>query len=420
VYVDEGAVEADADSPEEADKPRPPLAPPPDRPHFLLRPLEVGLIVAFSAEDPFPGTRAEWGWVFNAVGADRWLWYRRHGMSAHYYNQDFWNFLIPGVGLAPVVEFCVLITLFVVAIGPVNYLLLRRWRRLHLLVITIPASAATVTLLLFGYALFTDGLGTRVRARSVTRLDQRSGRAVCWARLSYYAGLAPRRGLSFPADVAALPLEQAPVEYYGQPPLRRELFWQGDQNLASGWLRSRTPMQLITVRSRPSNRTLELIRPGDGSLAVDNRLGSRIEQLLVCPASGELCWAEGIEAGARTTLEPVEPAKARQRLRRTCRAHQPALPAGMDQSPYGGLFGVSRRRMWASYNYPYSNGMAGPTQRTSRLERELAKLGAPSGAKVSLLEPGSYVAVVRRSPEVVLGTPAAQEEESYHVILGNW
>ena len=54
----------------------------------------------------------------------------------------FANLLVPGVGLAPVTEFHVLITLFVLVIGPVNYWLLKRWRRLHLMVLTVPLAAA--------------------------------------------------------------------------------------------------------------------------------------------------------------------------------------------------------------------------------------------------------------------------------------
>src|SRR6266478_2253668 len=98
-------------------------------------------------------------------------WTARHGMvlapeELMDNKSDFWEFLIPGVGLTPVVQFQILISLFVIGIGPVNYLLLRRWRRLGLLLITVPASAAIVTLALFGYALIHDGLGVRVRARS--------------------------------------------------------------------------------------------------------------------------------------------------------------------------------------------------------------------------------------------------------------
>ena len=79
-----------------------------------------------------------WNWVFNTLGPEHWSWYRRHGLSLQRENSAFWNFLIPGVGLAPVTQFQVLISLFVLVIGPLNFVLLRRWHKLNLLVITVP------------------------------------------------------------------------------------------------------------------------------------------------------------------------------------------------------------------------------------------------------------------------------------------
>jgi len=395
----------------------------PTQAQFLFRPYDMGLIVALASGDPFQDTADQWRGVLNTVGPDRWLWCRRHGLSMVRQNPDYWNLLIPGVGLVPVAEFCVLITLFVVGIGPLNYWLLRRWGRLHLLVVTIPLGAATVTVALFAYAVVADGLGTRVRVRSVTRLDQGRGQAVCWARLSYYAGLAPRRGLTFPDDVLVLPLEYAPVPDYRDPPLRRELIWregqQGEQQwFASGWLSSRTPAQLLTVRSRPSRLGLQLIRsPGNpGPPQIRNGLGTRIEQLVVCSDDRKLYWAEGIDADQTVPLEQFTP-QAGAKFWEVFRSNQPQVPEGIQTRYYGsgGVFGLRY------YRSPYGNpAIAPPTQQTSRLEASLADVQTLAGAGFSLLEPGSYVAVVEQSPEVVLGVASARQEASYHVILGKW
>ena len=113
-------------------------------------------------------------------------WDSRHGLTPDSANVEFAKLLVPGVGLAPVTEFRVLITLFVLLIGPINYWLLKRAKRLHLMVLTVPAAALVTTLALFGYAILADGFDTRVRAQSFTTLDQRTGEAACWARLSYY------------------------------------------------------------------------------------------------------------------------------------------------------------------------------------------------------------------------------------------
>ena len=403
---------------------QPPIGEAPSGPHFLLRRYEMGQIVALAAEDPFPGTADEWRGVLNAVGPDRWLWHRRHGVSMVSQNADYWNFLIPGVGLVPVLEFCVLITLFVLGIGPANYWLLRRSGRLHLLVVTIPLGAVTVTLIMFAYALVADGLGTRVRVRSVTQLDQKQGQAVCWARLSYYAGLAPRRGLSFPDDLTVLPLEYLPVPSRYEGPLRRGLIWdQGqrgeEQWYNSGWLNSRTPMQLLTVRSRQSRLGLELL-PSSGNparLRVKNRLGTRIEQLLIRADEGNWYWAEGVDADRTVELGPFT-SRAQTELRQTDLENDPRMSV-VERTGYDSnsdIFGLRYERRSRGGN----SAITMPKQQTSRLEVSLADLRAQVAANPPLLEPGSYVAIVRESPEVVLGISSASEESSYHVILGRW
>jgi len=186
---------AETETPEtEAAGPQTPRGPgsgPSSSAPFRLRPLGLGLVVALAPDGPAGLDTRQCRWVFNEVGPERWQWPQRFGLSSVRPNDHFWEFLIPGVGLAPVTEFCILITLFVVGIGPVNYFVLRRWNRVHLLMFTVPSGAAAVTGLLLLYAVVADGLGVRTRVRSVTCLDQRTGSAACWARLSYYAGLAP-------------------------------------------------------------------------------------------------------------------------------------------------------------------------------------------------------------------------------------
>ncbi len=392
----------------------------PGNPHFMQREYGMGLILAMAADDPFPGTLAEWRCVLNSVGPQRLLWSQRHGVSMMRPNGEYWKFLIPGVGLAPVTEFLVLITAFMLAIGPVNYWLLRRWRRLYLLVVTIPAAAAAVTFLLFAYAILADGLGTRVRVRSVTRIDQSRQQAVCWARLSYYSGLAPRRGLTFSQDVVVLPLLEMPSDEYSDPPLRRELTWEEDQRLRSGWLNSRTPTQYLTVRSRPTNRGLQLFRsPVTDKLQVKNRLGTHVDQLAVCAEDGQFYWVRDVDADETVTLQPAAPEDVRRRLRSLSADNRPELSDEVAGRYRRGILDVSYRRR-RYYGGIKTLQLAQPSQLTGRMEQALEALDRSTAASAPLMTPGSYIAIVKQSPEVELGTAAANEEASFHVILGNW
>jgi len=383
---------------------------------FVLRPLQLGMVVAVADEDPFAlsfrRSALGWGWLLNSLGSRRFLWYQRHGLSASRENKEFWNFLIPGVGLAPVMAFRVLITLFVLAIGPLNYVLLRRWKSLHLLVITVPLSAAAVTLALFAYALVADGLGTRVRARSFTHIDQRRGRAACWSRLSYYAGLSPSGGLAFPPDVAVIPYEAFPAERSSRT---RELVWEESQWLRSGWLPSRTPTQFVTLRSRPTKLGLTIPASQDdaGVFRAENRLGTRIEQLVVRAPDGRFFQAADVERGAAVEAVPVQSEDAKRLLDRIHQRRAPKYPIGLDQRKQRGYSGWSPRR--SSWQWMSSQAdLPDASQQTGLLEFWLAR------ARSLSLQPRSYAAIVERSPEVVVGTPAAREEAGFHVILGTW
>ena len=367
---------------------------PPKNPHFVYRDHDMGMVVAFDTENPFPGTHWQWQWLLDATGPNRWNWMRRHELEVGNGNLYFLNFCIPGVGLAPVSAFRILLTLFVLAIGPLNYFLLRRFRRLNLLVITIPAGAILVTAALFTYALVSDGLSTRVRVRSATIIDQNRGRAVCWSRMCYYAGMAPSQGLKFPADVAVMPIE--PPEYY-KTRISRELIWDDEQWMSQGWLDARTLTQYLTIRSRPTTAGLEITPSprGNNVIEVKNKLGTDIERMVVRMPDGKYYWAGDVDQDAKTTATAVEAAEVMKWQGKRRSQEQLEFPESM--------------RGFRSYYSGLSD--------SSRLERKLAGLGNAGG---ECLKAGTYVAVVRRSPEVVLGLDGALEEGSFHVVLGSF
>lgn len=383
----------------------------PERPlRFVYRPLGVGTCVAWAGDEIDPGRRCPWHLPRPLLGPARLHWNVRHGLVMYGENPDFWNFLIPGVGLAPVGMFRVLISLFVVLIGPVNYLLLRRWRRLYLLLVTVPLCALLVTGLLFTYAIFSDGFSSRVRVRSYTWLDQRHGEAVCWSRLSYYAGLSPARGLTFSPNVVVLPLTYGWNEKNGTG---RETLWEDDQRLARGWLAARTPTQFVTVRAAASQRRLLLEPVADDatSLKVENRLGTRIEQLLVRGAGDQYYWAGPLEPGARGIAQAIKRDDGLGRLATAVGKHYPLRPAMLGASPASGQRRVTT---WSQPNLAREVG----SHWNSRLEVSLRSLDVNAGG--SGPEPGQFVAVVAASPEVELGLPSAREEASFHMIQGTW
>ncbi len=386
-----------------------PQRPGPDARPFLLRPYGLGTVVALGNDGPIRVTAADWAWLRNILDM-RATWERRHGVDLVGGNSDFWEFLIPGVGLAPRWTFLLLISVFVVVIGPVNYFWLRRRQKLYLLLVLVPSFAALVTLGLFAYAMMADGLGVRVRVRSLTEIDQRVGRATSWSRLSYYAGLAPSDGLTFSEDVAILPIE--PHEMLETKLQRqRTLEWaDGKQYLRRGWLPSRVPTQYLAMRTRATKAGLRILgRKGKG-LRVRNELGTNLERLLVCDEQGAFYAAARVGAGEDAVLAPADLVAEAASFRAAVQRHRLQVPEGFSWR------GVRVRR----WRYFYSRYDAG-TQQTNLLESAISRLlqACDAGGQGLLTEPRTYVAIGESSPEVEVGVAAAPEA-SLFLIQGRW
>ncbi len=421
------ATVAEADRPPEKNPAAKTASPRPVQP-MLLSEYGMGTVTSIASANPFAGdakwTVRDWARLLHEIGVGRWQWNIRHGMNVGQINNDFWNFLIPGVGLAPVRTFQVFITLFVLGIGPVNYWLLRRRKRLHLMVLTVPLSAGVVTGLLFGYALVADGLGVRVRARSVTRLDAQNGQAVTWTRLSYYAGIAPSKGLTFSSRTAVYPiLDKEVLDYYNS--VRKKMTWEDDQRLVNGWLDARTPTQYLTVRSGPSACRLNIDQSSDPNAlpTIENHLGAAIDRLAICGRDGKYYYAENVGEGAKVHARKTTAKEIRSWLNKCRFDNQPVYPSGGDPRDWNRSSFTNRR----SYYYSNFSNSDAVELAGSRLERTMDRLTGNDGQStmafsenMPLLAQGSYVALLSRMPDVELGTDSAREEASFHVIVGEW
>jgi hypothetical protein len=395
---------------------------------FYLREYGMGTVTAIPA-DPFSGNaiwkKRDWRNLLDSIGIGRWKWNLRHGVNLGQGNNDFWNFLIPGVGVAPVMTFQVFITLFVLVIGPLNYWYLRRRKRLHLMVATIPLCAGLVTALLFGYALVADGLGTRLRARSITKLDSRRGTAVTWARLSYYAGIAPSKGLTFSPNTAVYPI----LDALDSDPMRmgfKKTVWENDQRLVEGWLKSRTPTQYLTIRSHPTSIRLNVIRSADPAAppTVENKLGVRIADLAIRGGDGQFYYIENLDPDARKQTRKCKAEEIQAWCGKIAGFNRPEFSPEMNPNLVN-MNSMQRRRSY-SYNYYQFQNVAPVDMSCSLLELYMKRLGGDGSRIVGyrgdepLLTPNTYIALVAESPEVEKGVDSAREEAGFHIVVGDW
>jgi len=370
---------------------------------FGQRDVQFGQIVTISG-DPFPGDSKSWNQLIAGTSTDRMFWFRRHGMSRFRPNNGFWSFLIPGVGTAPVTSFQVLITLFVIIIGPVNYFLLRSIGRLNLLVVTVPFGAIFITSLLITYAMFSDGLSTRARIRSVTKLDQSTGKAATWSRQAYYSGLATSQGLQFPKDAAVYDIEQLPlVTNHGQ----RHLHWADKQIMTRGYFRSRVTHQFLVIQPFETERKLK-IEMVDGQLRVTNQLGTNIKCLIV-PHAGQAWYGKDIQSGESTSLSP-DSKDLQSEFRQMVLDASLETPEGFDRRGMMRRLQNSHRR---SVHIQTPDETVGtPAEGTSLMEAAIR----PD----KFNNPDRYWAIVENFSESLIGTDVAPGEGSLEMIEGTW
>lgn len=354
------------------------------------------------------------------VAANYWIersWLQRHGTNPHMANPEFSDWLVPGVGEAPVLEFQFLITLFVIVIGPLNYWLLKRARRLHLLVITVPLVAGVVTLGLLGYGLLADGWATRLRAMSITTIDHKQGIASSWSRLSYYASFAPRDGLVFHEDAQIYPILPGAYETYATSgwARSRSMTWHGEgQHLARGWLDSRTPTQYLVVESHRDAQGLKIGRRG-GALIAESSFAAPLQWVAVIDEQGQWYEAGQVAGAGQFRLEPVSRTEAAATFRRLVQDYQPSIPPEMLEHPLGRR---NRRRHFGGYGY--WNPQGATSFATSLLTKEWNWLTGREGQPTLNLPPKTYIVVGQEHLMTQVGLEDLRESGSIHLVLGDW
>jgi hypothetical protein len=373
---------------------------------FRHRELMLGTVYAFP-ENPFPGTINDWLWLCKSCGDERWSWTARHGTSPHMGSKDFYKFMNAGIHGVPTVAFLVLITLFSIVIGPVNYVYLSRKKMLWLLLFTVPAMAVTTSVLLVGYSVAVHGFSIKSRIRSLTVLDQHNRTAVTMARLALFAGLAPPGGMRFSPETAVFPVIPTTNE-----PTGGYVDWTQTQNLASGWLPARTRTQFFTVRNAEQRSRVELKPAADKSVEFWNGLPWELEMIVVADDAGRLYLARSVAAGATTALSQPS-AEDLKEFVELLKRNAPALPAGFVE-PTPSAFGGPRAFMAYAMRGPMTTDFA-----SNLMERRIARWCTELPHKKGL-PPRSYVAVVRENPGVETGVSSTTDQLSLHLLNGSF
>lgn len=172
--------------------------------------------------------------------------------------------LLPDVQ-APVGRFLILITLFILLVGPGGVVLARRRGPVALLV-AVPAVSFVTCLAIVAWGVLVDGFNLHAARYSVALLDRAGSRLVVAGVGGYYANLSPE-ALRLPTLAALVAPENAEA---------LELDWTRGMEVGSGFLPARTYREWGEVAVLPSRARLLVRREGD-TLRVQNALGATLE-----------------------------------------------------------------------------------------------------------------------------------------------
>lgn len=372
-------------------------------PQYLLREVGLGIVVAIDQTQPFPGKMEDWSWVFAEVGDNRLRPQARLGLARFGENPDFNAFLIRNVGQAPVWTFLTLITLFMVLIGPINYFVLRRKRRLHLLLVTVPASAGLVTFTLLAYATISDGFHIRSRVRSVTFIDQPAGISTSWSRQVFFAGMTPPDGLVYP-DTAVV----HSIDRWGSMAERRQrrMEWRDGQRFTLGYVPPRTMAQTMVINAQPATGGLRIKMAEDGSptCRVRNELNVEFLELAIFDDQGRVYIPWNLGIGEEKVVQGVERAQANFPINDRILAGALTAPLWDDSRSY-------RRRRWAWFG-----NQLPASQNSSLLELTIGR----SDFKKWEQPRRGYIGVTTVPFDVPVGLDAKERQPDLNFVWGAW
>ncbi len=354
--------------------------------------------VVFPERDWFQGT-------LTVVSDDQ----RVDAIYAHLHNatqQPLPATPMPKVGLPPITMFQVLITLFVILIGPVNYFYFKQKKKMNWLLLTVPAGALAITVLLLAYTLLKDGIGVRAWPQSYTVLDQVQKLAATRQQLCLFAGVTPGDGLRFRPQTKFDDLSEDHTTNYNyryRDSRNWDYSWdqptdgssgisgsQGitEQHFRSGWLPARTRKLYETCEFDACQRELQIQITGD-SCQLANKLGSKV--LAVYVADPDRVW---------NATEIAEEASASGSL--------------LDKSQLQNLQKSLETLVHLDRPIDFDENLRSllPTQDKTAIERFMG---------LRKLHPRVYLAVVERWPDLQFGV-ANSTVESWgpHIILGVW
>jgi hypothetical protein len=390
-----------------------------DTSHFAAYPLGLGRIVVCNRANVVPGSPQQWRAMMNLTDSEMSETLRR-GVDPSFGDRRFWDWIIPNVAQPPVYTFIGLLCTFVIVVGPLAYRKFTKIGRGYLMMFVAPLLALITTLVMFVYGLVADGLSTSTRVREVTWIPDGSGDAARYCRATYFAGVRPAEGMSFPKNAVITPYQLPSVGSWFEASQQEHstigTMRLSDQEtrLDSGFLPSRQQKQFITYFPVEKVGRLKLEATGNpDTMNLTSEMSMNLRSGVVRSIDGR--YFAFSEISPKQTLEVIalEKTDASERLSELYAVQRPLPPAAVSSSRRMGDVLIDMvqslgarsgpRQVIGNRNTTGESAVEGWLRMSLQIESQL-----PSG---------TFIALSDISPDCI-AVDGAELIESVHYVIG--
>ena len=184
---------------------------------------------------------------------------------------------------------------FVIIIGPVNFLVLKRYRRTLWAVVTTPLISLIFTGAVIASVIFGEGIRSKGRGEVETILDQRNGIAATRGAFGIYAPLSVGDFRFTPEDVL----------YFYKPGKVRGEFRDNEYVYASSLVRPRMSFSYALCRAEERSEKIAVTEK-NGHVEIVNGLGVKVDTLYLRDGKNQLFKLDSpLVPGARAVLRLI-------------------------------------------------------------------------------------------------------------------
>ena len=194
-------------------------------------------------------------------------------------NRQSFGDLFAMLHVVPRGGFVLLSIVFAILVGPVNFFVLRRVRRMALFYVTAPLIALVGIGIIACYAVIRDGWSIRGNETALLLHDAATGGGAIYQARGIFSAYTPD-ALHYPPETAAVPF----IPYSSGSTRSNNSYWTdwtGDQSLSAGWVSGRTENGILTVTPVRVRMGLDILPDGRGGFTATNQLPGTVTMLTV-------------------------------------------------------------------------------------------------------------------------------------------